>query len=170
MLKDMLPSEVAAPFREYFLNLFEVGVRKVLVTDEEVPYPDGKLIVSSTDTRGVINHCNQSFIDMSGHSREALIGTEHSILRHPDMPTLAFKGLWDDVQAGKIWHGYVKNLRGDGKFYWVYATVIPNVREGKVVGYTSVRRKPSRTKIRESIELYKQLKAQEGSSWDGSEV
>lgn len=170
MLKDMSPSEVSAPFREYSLNLYGAAARKVLVTDEEVPYPDGKLIVSSTDTRGLINHCNQSFIDMSGHSRESLIGAEHSILRHPDMPTLAFKGLWDDVQAGKIWHGYVKNLRGDGKFYWVYATVIPNVRDGQVVGYTSVRRKPSRTKIRESIELYKQLKVQEGSHWDGPEA
>ena len=170
MLRDMQPAAVAGNFQEYHINLYGVGARKVLVTDEEVPYPDGKLIVSRTDTRGIITHCNQSFVDMSGLSREALIGAEHSILRHPDMPSVAFKSLWDDVEAGKIWHGYVKNLRGDGKFYWVYATVIPNVRDGKVVGYTSVRRKPSRTKIRESIELYKQLKAQEGSRWDGPEV
>jgi len=170
MLSDMQPAAVAGDFREYLINLYGLGARKVLVTDEEVPYPDGKLIVSRTDTRGIITHCNQSFVDMSGHAREALIGTEHSILRHPDMPGVAFKSLWDDVEAGKIWHGYVKNLRGDGKFYWVYATVIPNVRDGKVVGYTSVRRKPSRTKIRESIALYKQLKAQEGSQWDGPEA
>jgi len=170
MLSDMQPAAVAGDFREYLINLYGVGAVKVLVTDEEVPYPDGKLIVSSTDTRGIITHCNQSFVDMSGHSREALIGAEHGILRHPDMPSVAFKSLWDDVEAGKIWHGYVKNLRGDGKFYWVYATVIPNVRDGKVVGYTSVRRKPSRTKIRESIALYKQLKVQEGSQWDGPEV
>lgn len=169
MLKDMQPAHVTGPYREYTINLYGVGPRKLLVTDEEVPYPDGKLIVSRTDTRGVITHCNQSFIDMSGYTRDELIGAEHSILRHPDMPSVAFKGLWDDVEAGKIWHGYVKNLRKDGKFYWVYATVIPNVRDGKVVGYTSVRRKPSRSKIRTSIELYKQLKAQEGSAWEGPE-
>ncbi|MEW5838528.1 MAG: PAS domain-containing protein [Pseudomonadota bacterium] len=169
MLRDMQPLAVLGEYREYHLNLYGFGPRTVLVTDEEVPYPDGKLIVSRTDTRGIITHCNQSFVDMSGYQRESLIGAEHSILRHPDMPGVAFKSLWDDVEAGKIWHGYVKNLRRDGKFYWVYATVIPNVRDGKVVGYTSVRRKPSRTKIRESIALYKQLKAQEGSSWDGPE-
>jgi len=170
MLKDMQPLAVVGDYREYCLDLYGFGERRVLVTDDEVPYPDGKLIVSRTDTRGIITHCNQSFVDMSGYQRESLIGSEHSILRHPDMPRVAFKGLWDDVEAGNVWHGYVKNLRRDGKFYWVYATVIPNVREGKVVGYTSVRRKPSRTKIRESIALYKQLKAQEGSSWDGPEA
>ncbi len=169
MLRDMQPLAVLGDYREYDINLYNVGPRKVLVTDEEVPYPDGKLIVSRTDTRGIITHCNQSFVDMSGYTRESLIGAEHSILRHPDMPRVAFKSLWDDVEAGKIWHGYVKNLRRDGKFYWVYATVIPNVRDGKVVGYTSVRRKPSRAKIREVIALYKQLKAQEGASWDGPE-
>ncbi|TQV62049.1 MAG: PAS domain-containing protein [Halothiobacillaceae bacterium] len=170
MLKDMHPADVAGSFREHHINLYGLGPRKVLVTNEEIPYPDGKLIVSRTDTRGIITHCNQSFIDMSGYAREELIGAEHSILRHPDMPTLAFKGLWDDVQAGKIWHGYVKNLRKNGSFYWVYATVIPNVRDGKVVGYTSVRRKPSRSKIGASIELYKQLKQQEGSAWQGPEA
>lgn len=127
----------------------------------EVPYPDGKLIVSRTDTRGVIIHCNQSFVDMSGYTREELIGVEHSILRHPDMPAVAFKGLWDDVQGGKIWHGYVKNLRKDGACYWVYATVIPNVRNGRVVGYTSVRRKPSRRKVEQMTKVYAGLLAEE---------
>ncbi len=169
MLKDMQPEFVTGPYREYILNLYGVGPRRVFVTDEEVPYPDGKLIVSRTDPRGVITHANQSFVDMSAYSREELIGAEHSILRHPDMPAVAFKGLWDDIQAGKIWHGYVKNLCKDGKFYWVLATVIPNVRAGRITGYTSVRRKPSRSKIREAIQLYKQLKLQEGGRWEGPE-
>ncbi len=147
--------------RHVTLNLYGLGPRRVLVVDREVPYPDGKLIVSVTDTRGVIRHCNQSFVDMSGYAREELIGAAHSILRHPDMPSIAFKGLWDDVQAGKIWHGYVKNLRKDGAYYWVYATVIPNVRDGRVVSYTSVRRKPSRGRVEASAALYAQLLAQE---------
>jgi len=98
---------------------------------------------------------------MSGYSRDELIGTPHHILRHPDMPKVAFKGLWDDIAAGKKWHGYVKNLRKDGAFYWVYATAVPNIRNGVIVGYTSVRRKPSRSKVNGLIPVYQQWLAQE---------
>ncbi len=133
------------------------------VSDEEVPYPEGKLIVSRTDTSGKITHCNQSFVDMSGFEENELIGQPHYILRHPDMPAAAFKDLWDTIKAGNKWKGYVKNLRKDGKYYWVYAVVVPNIRNGKVVGYASVRRKPSRTKINECIALYKTMLAEEQS-------
>ena len=85
------------------------------------------------------------------------------LLRHPDMPKAAFADLWATVQAGNKWRGYVKNLRKDGGYYWVHAVVVPNVREGKVVGYTSVRRKPSRTKIESIIPVYADLKAKEAS-------
>jgi aerotaxis receptor len=77
------------------------------------------------------------------------------------MPKIAFKGLWDDLAARKKWHGYVKNLRKDGSFYWVYATAVPNIRNGEVVGYTSVRRKPSRTRIAELERVYRQWLAEE---------
>ena len=130
------------------------------VNDEEVPYPEGKLIVSRTDTSGVITHCNQAFVDMSGFEEDELIGQPHYILRHPDMPAAAFKDLWETIQSGKKWKGYVKNLRKDGKYYWVYAVVVPNVRDGKVIGYASVRRKPSKTKINECIALYKSMLAE----------
>ncbi len=130
------------------------------VNDEEVPYPEGKLIVSRTDTSGVITHCNQAFVDMSGFEEDELIGQPHYILRHPDMPAAAFKDLWETIQSGKKWKGYVKNLRKDGKYYWVYAVVVPNVRDGKVIGYASVRRKPSKTKINECIGLYKSMLAE----------
>ena len=132
-------------------------MREVLIKNEEVPFPDGKLIVSRTDLTGVITHCNQSFVEMSGYEYDELIGRPHHILRHPDMPATAFQDLWDTIQQGKQWNGYVKNLRKDGRFYWVYATVIPNIREGKIAGYTSVRRKPSRTKVLECTQLYAQL-------------
>jgi aerotaxis receptor len=95
---------------------------------------------------------------MSGYTEEELIGSPHSILRHPDMPAVAFKDLWDTVNKGVHWQGIVKNLRKDGCFYWVKATVIPNVRQGQVVSYTSVRRKPSRTRVEESIKLYASLR------------
>lgn len=143
--------------REVTINYFDGTSRVANVVDREVPYPDGKLIVSRTDPQGIITHANQAFVDMSGYTREELIGVNHYILRHPDMPAVAFAGLWETIEAGKKWHGYVKNLRKDGSYYWVKATVIPNIRNGKLVGYTSVRRKPSRSKIKESEELYATL-------------
>ena len=118
MLPDMNPADVPGAWREATLKLYAAGTRKVLVQDREVPYPDGRLIVSTTDTRGIITHCNTSFVEMSGYAREELIGAPHCILRHPDMPTRVYRQLWDDARAGRIWRGYVKNLRKDGAFNW----------------------------------------------------
>lgn len=133
----------------------------VYPTDVETQFPDGCLITSCTDLDGYITHANQAFVTLSGWEREDLIGSPHSILRHPDMPAAAFADLWQTMSRGEKWHGYVKNLRKDGGFYWVYATVIPNIRDGKTVGYTSVRRKPSRAKIAEMEQLYAQMRAAE---------
>jgi PAS domain S-box-containing protein len=156
-MQDMLPDQIVGEFREATLSYFDGKRRKVLFTDVETPYPEGRLIVSRTDAQGIITHVNQSFIDMSGYSREELIGAPHYILRHPDMPPAAFKELWETVQRREKWQGYVKNLRKDGGYYWVKATVIPNIRNNQVAGYTSVRRKPSRRKIAECIRLYPTL-------------
>jgi aerotaxis receptor len=153
-----LPS---VPSHEARLTYTDGTSRTVYATDIEVPFPEGRLIVSRTDLAGIITHANDAFIEMSGYEREELIGTPHHILRHPDMPKIAFKGLWDDVATGKKWHGYVKNLRKDGSFYWVYATAVPNIRNGVIVGYTSVRRKPSRTRINELVPVYAQWLAEE---------
>ncbi|BBB29792.1 PAS domain-containing protein [Neptunomonas japonica] len=141
-----------------FITYHDGSSREITIIDQEVPYPDGKLIVSRTDTAGVITHANQAFIEMSGYSLDELIGINHNILRHPDMPAAAFKDLWVTIQSGKKWHGYVKNLRKDGAFYWVKATVIPNIRNGELMGYTSVRRKPSRSKVDACTALYAQMK------------
>ncbi|EIC28656.1 MULTISPECIES: PAS domain-containing protein [Methylomicrobium] len=157
MINDMNPRDIVGEFRETVLNLYGGMQRKVFYTGIETPYPDGKLIVSTTDPTGIITHVNQAFIDMSGYTEAELIGAPHSILRHPDMPSAAFKDLWDTVERGEKWQGFVKNLRKDGGYYWVKATVVPNIRKGVVVGYTSVRRKPSRTKVEECIALYPTL-------------
>ena len=135
--------------------------RTVFATEVEVPFPEGRLIVLRTDLDGIITHANDAFVELSGWLREELIGAPHHILRHPDMPKAAFKGLWDTVAEGKKWHGYVKNLRKDGSCYWVYATAVPNIRNGQIAGYTSVRRKPSRTRIDELIPVYRQWLEQE---------
>lgn len=161
-LPDMSPPEGDSHSRT--LTYHDGSSRLVYWTDAEVPYPEGQLIVSRTDLNGLITHANEAFVLMSGYAREDLIGAPHYILRHPDMPKAAFQSLWDDAQGQRKWHGYVKNLRKDGAHYWVYATVVPNIRHGEVVGYTSVRRKPSRTKINESIDLYRQLLAEEGTA------
>ncbi|PID66061.1 MAG: diguanylate cyclase [Gammaproteobacteria bacterium] len=156
-MQDMQESEIVGAFKEYQQTYYDGSSRKLLVTEIETPFPEGKLIVSRTDVDGIITHVNRAFVEMSGFTKEELIGQPHCILRHPDMPAVAFKGLWDDVQQGKKWQGYVKNLRKDGGYYWVFAVVIPNVRKGKTIGYSSVRRKPSRAKVEECIKLYPTL-------------
>jgi len=153
-----------APSERSVLSFTDGSSRTVYATALEVPFPEGRLIVSRTDLAGIITHANDAFVEMSGYTHEELMGAPHHILRHPDMPKIAFKGLWDDMAAGKKWHGYVKNLRKDGAYYWVYATAVPNVRNGVIVGYTSVRRKPSRTRINELIPLYQQWLEQERSA------
>ncbi len=156
-MQDMSEEEVPEPCLKIELNLHDGSSRQVRIVDEEVPYPDGRLIFSRTDLDGIITDCNQSFVSMSGYSEEELIGQPHYILRHPDMPAVAFKDLWETVERGEKWHGYVKNLRKDGRYYWVLATVIPNKRNGLIVSYTSVRRKPSRKKIALAEEQYKKM-------------
>lgn len=132
------------------------SMRTVVATPIEREFPAGRLIVSRTDLNGYITHANDAFVEISGWRREELIGAPHHILRHPDMPRKAYKDLWDSLARSQKWHGYVKNLCKDGSFYWVYATAVPNVRQGVVVGYTSVRRKPSRTRVMEVMEQYRE--------------
>lgn len=154
----------AAPGVVHRLHLHDGSQREVACFDVEVDFPEGQLIVSRTDLEGVITHANEAFVIMSGWQRHELIGAPHHILRHPDMPRAAFADLWNTIASGRKWHGYVKNLRRDGSFYWVYATVVPNVREGRVVGYTSVRRKPSRTRVAECVGLYARMRQEEVAS------
>lgn len=158
-LADM--AKPAGDATEHELVFNDGSKRKVYTTQNELPFPEGKLIVSRVDLNGILTHANDAFVDISGYSREELIGQPHHILRHPEMPKAAFKDLWETVQAGKKWHGYVKNLCKDGSYYWVYATAVPNVRRGETVGYTSVRRKPSRKKIEEMNQLYTKMLAEE---------
>jgi len=160
-LRDMTSEDTGNGGREVTITYADGTRRKLLIVDEEVAFPEGRLIVSRTDPEGIITHANESFVRMSGFTKEELMGTPHYILRHPDMPAIAFKGLWDTISQGRKWHGYVKNLRKDGKYYWVHAVVVPNVRGGKIVGYASVRRKPSRSKIAECETLYRKLLAEE---------
>lgn len=119
---------------------------------------DTDFLVSQTDEKGRILFANDDFCKTAGYSIDELIGKPHSIVRHPDMPKAAFKDLWDTVNGGRIWTGYVKNATKSGGYYWVYATVYPNIAcsSGKC-GFLSCRRKPSREEIVEAERLYKTM-------------
>lgn len=147
--------------RVYEQTFFDGSTRLAHVSNRERPYPKGRLIVSRTDIEGVITHCNAAFVEISGYERNELIGQPQCILRHPDVPRSLYASLWSTLQQGEKWHGYLKNLCKDGSHYWVYATVLPNVRQGKVIGYSSVRREMSRLKVDETIRQYALLTAAE---------
>jgi len=127
------------------------------VTNREAELKDTSSIVSKTDVKGTITYINRDFMEISGFSEQELIGHNHNIVRHPDMPPAAFEDLWNTVKAGKPWSGIVKNRCKNGDHYWVEANVAP-IREGnQVVGYLSVRSKPTRQQIEAVEPLYRQM-------------
>ena len=124
-------------------------------------FPDSRYILSETDARGIILYANDIFCEMAGYTLDEILGQPHNIIRHPDMPRIAFKGLWDDVQSKGFWRGTVKNLRKDGGYYWVDATVLRKVNSNGEVTYLSIRRVPPRNVVDSCISLYADLKSQE---------
>ncbi|MBU2980091.1 PAS domain-containing methyl-accepting chemotaxis protein [Alteromonas sp. C1M14] len=119
--------------------------------------PESRLI-SSTDTRGVIVHCNDAFTQASGFPKEELIGKNHNVIRHPDMPSMVFKEMWDTLRSGRIWMGLVKNRRQNGDHYWVSAFVTPVFESGQIVGYESVRIPATPEEIDRAEHCYKRLR------------
>ena len=128
------------------------------VSNIEVPFPEGRYIVSRTDLKGAITYANDTFVDVSGFSREELIGNNHNIVRHPDMLPGAFAWLWDTLKEGRPWSGIVKNRCKNGDFYWVNALVVPVRKNNETIGYMSVRTKPTRQQIADAEGLYQKLK------------
>lgn len=100
---------------------------------------DQYVIASQTNIHGIITYASEAFSQISGYSKEQLIGQNHRIIRHPDMTDEFFKNLWETISNGKIWHGEIKNRKADGSVYWVDSTISPNIEEGRIVGYTAVR-------------------------------
>jgi aerotaxis receptor len=124
--------------------------------DEAFTFKDG-LIVSSTDLKGIITYANRKFCNISGYEKEELVGKNHNIVRHPDMPKAAFQEVWDTISEGKDWTGIVKNLRKDGRYYWVYSHISPVFRDGEIIGYTAARRPASENEVSEIIPVYQEL-------------
>ncbi|MFI4939912.1 MAG: methyl-accepting chemotaxis protein [Burkholderiales bacterium] len=129
------------------------------VTNKEYILQDWETIVSKTDLKGKITYVNQHFINISGFSEEELMHKPHNIVRHPDMPEEAFDDLWRTLKLGKAWTGVVKNRCKNGDHYWVEANVAPLIENRQVVGYTSVRGKPSRDAVKASDEAYRAIKS-----------
>jgi len=129
------------------------------ITNNEIQMKKGALLVTRTDLKGVITYVNDEFVAISGFTRDELIGAEHNIVRHPDMPAAAFEDLWINLRALRPWNGVVKNRTKSGDHYWVDANAIPVFKNGQVHEYLSVRRAPSREKIEQAERLYRQLDA-----------
>ncbi|WP_293268600.1 PAS domain-containing methyl-accepting chemotaxis protein [Neptunomonas sp.] len=130
------------------------------VTQREVKLKEDQTIISMTDLKGAITYVNNDFLDISGFEENELVGVNHNVVRHPDMPALAYKDLWDTVKAGKPWRGIVKNRCKNGDFYWVEAFVTPIIKSGKIIGYQSVRSKATQQQIDKASELYEKITSQ----------
>lgn len=119
------------------------------------------MIVSETNKKGIITYVNNDFCKISGYSKDELIGNPHNMIRHHDMPKLAFKVLWDTVKRGQTWNGIVKNFCKNGDFYWVNATAFPVIKKNGKMKLISIRTKPTKKEISKSEILYKQLRMEE---------
>ncbi|MYN11671.1 PAS domain-containing protein [Pusillimonas sp. TS35] len=127
------------------------------VTGIETRLDPDDFLISKTDTRGVIIYANEAFIKLSGFARDELMGSPHNIIRHPDIPPLAFQDLWQTLKAGKPWRGMIKNRRKDGGHYWVLSNVVPVRRKGVVEGYASLRVRPTQEQVRQAQALYSSI-------------
>ncbi|MDY7579460.1 methyl-accepting chemotaxis protein [Herbaspirillum sp. RTI4] len=128
------------------------------ITQNEYLLSDTHTIVSTTDLQGNITYANAYFVEVSGFTRQELIGAPQNILRHPDMPVEAFADFWATIKNGQSWTGMVKNRCKNGDYYWVLANVTPVIENGSPVGYMSVRTKPSREQVDAASKLYREIK------------
>ena len=133
------------------------------VTHQEFVIPEGVTLVSTTDLQSRITYCNPAFVAVSGFEREELIGQPHNLVRHPDMPTEAFRDMWATLASGSPWSALVKNRRKNGDHYWVVANATPVMENGQAVGYMSVRTKPTRQQVQEAEALYARMRSETAS-------
>ena len=136
--------------------------KHIVPTDRERVMRKEEFIVSKTDLTGRITYGNRIVIEFSGYSEAELLGAQHNIIRHPDMPRAVFNLLWDTIAQGNEIFAYVKNMSKDGGFYWVFANVTPSYdMNGKMTGYYSVRRKPNPKAVDVVSGLYQVMLAEE---------
>lgn len=137
------------------------------VSGNEYTFPNDIRIVTTTDVRSFVTYANADFLEVSGFTEAELIGQPHNVVRHPDMPAVAFADLWSAIRAGRSWMGMVKNRRKNGDHYWVDAFVTPILEEGSVVGYQSVRVCPEREHVARAEKVYGSLNKSHGKNAGG---
>ena len=127
--------------------------------DVEIELDPKRYIVSETDEKGKITYCNDYFVEVSGYSQEELIGKAHNIVRHPDMPKVVFKLLWETISAGKNINALVKNLAKDGRYYWIFTEfeIRKDNDTDEVIGYHAARKTISKHVIEIISNLYAEL-------------
>lgn len=141
------------------------------IINNEVIIPSGQTLVTKTNKKGGITYINNAFIDVSGFSEEELKGSQHNIIRHPDVPSEAFRDLWETLKEGKTWSAPVKNRCKDGSYYWVMSNVSPIYNDrGEISEYVSVRRGLSDQEKKDALSLYKQIKDGEVTLHNGRVV
>ncbi|MDD0809674.1 methyl-accepting chemotaxis protein [Curvibacter sp. RS43] len=128
------------------------------VTQRNFDFPDGATLMSTTDLQSHVVYANRAFVDVSGFARDDILGQPHNLVRHPDMPEQAFADMWSTLKAGQSWTGLVKNRRQNGDHYWVRANATPIEHGGQVVGYMSVRTKPSVQEVQAAESLYQRMR------------
>ncbi|MGO3132552.1 MAG: methyl-accepting chemotaxis protein [Alcaligenes sp.] len=128
------------------------------ITGIETELLDEQYLISKTDLAGRIIYANPAFVEVSGFSREELIGEPHNIVRHPDMPSAVFADLWHTLKQGRSWVGVVKNRRKDGGFYWVLAHASPIIEQGELTGFASVRVRAKPQDIQAAEQFYQELR------------
>ena len=132
------------------------------VSQREHDFSSEATLMSTTDTEGRITYANAAFVEVSGYALEEIVGAHHNLVRHPDMPPAAFADMWASLKSGESWTGIVKNRRKNGDHYWVRANANPVMRNGKAVGYMSVRTKPTRAEVAAAEALYAELRESQG--------
>ena len=128
-----------------------------MALNKETMLDDNSFLVSETDSKGFIIFANDEFCRIAEYSLDELMGQNHNIVRHKEMPKVAFKTLWETIEAGKTWQGFVKNATKSGGFYWVFSTIYPFKNENGEQCYLSCRRKISREDVQKYGELYKTM-------------
>ncbi|MEN8302737.1 MAG: PAS domain-containing protein [Campylobacterota bacterium] len=142
-------------------------------TDNEIKLSDTRYIVSKTDAKGVITYANDYFVEICGYSEEELLGQPHNIVRHPDMPKVAFKLMWDRIKQGKNFIAVVKNLAKDGSYYWVVTDFEPKIDPitNEVSAHTAFRKAAPRKAIDVMSPIYATLlKIEQEDSVEASEM
>jgi PAS domain S-box-containing protein len=135
---------------------------KITPTQHEVLLGQNEVIVSKTDLTGRITYVNRAFMRVANFPESAVLGEQHNIVRHPDMPRGVFKLLWDTLKQEREFFGYVKNITAQGDYYWVFANITPDHdAHGKLIGYFSVRRRPNIEAVATMQSIYQEMLAVE---------